>query len=49
MGQTEHLDGGQPADHAGMNSNITHDWDDKGKWLRSMELLADRVVPALSD
>ena len=27
---------------------ITHDWDDKAKWLRCMELLANQVVPALS-
>lgn len=26
---------------------IAQDWDDKGKWLRSMELLANSVVPAL--
>ena len=26
---------------------ITHDWDDKEKWLRSMELLKNEVVPAL--
>ena len=26
---------------------IAHDWDDKGKWLRSMQRLADEVVPAL--
>jgi len=26
---------------------IAHDWDDKEKWLRSMERLAREVVPAL--
>lgn len=26
---------------------IAHDWDDKAKWLRSMELLINEVVPAL--
>lgn len=26
---------------------IAHDWDDKAKWLRSMELLAKEVLPAL--
>ena len=26
---------------------ITQDWDDKAKWVRSMELLAREVVPAL--
>ncbi len=26
---------------------IAHDWDDKQKWLRSMDLLARQVVPAL--
>jgi alkanesulfonate monooxygenase SsuD/methylene tetrahydromethanopterin reductase-like flavin-dependent oxidoreductase (luciferase family) len=26
---------------------IVHDWDDKAKWVRSMELLANEVVPAL--
>ena len=26
---------------------IAHDWDDKLKWLRSMDLLAKQVVPAL--
>jgi len=26
---------------------IAHDWDDKGKWVRSVELLAREVVPAL--
>lgn len=26
---------------------ITHDWDDKAKWVRSMKLLMDKVVPAL--
>ena len=26
---------------------IAHDWDDKPKWLRSMDLLAKQVVPAL--
>ncbi len=26
---------------------IAHDWDDKAKWVRSMELLAKEVVPAL--
>jgi limonene 1,2-monooxygenase len=26
---------------------IAHDWDDRTKWLRSMELLAREVVPAL--
>ena len=25
----------------------THDWDDKDKWVRSMELLAREVLPAL--
>jgi len=25
----------------------THDWDDKAKWVRSMELLANKVLPAL--
>ena len=27
---------------------ITHDWDDKAKWLRCMDLLANEVVPSLS-
>jgi alkanesulfonate monooxygenase SsuD/methylene tetrahydromethanopterin reductase-like flavin-dependent oxidoreductase (luciferase family) len=26
---------------------IAHDWDDKARWLRSMELLINEVVPAL--
>ena len=26
---------------------IAHDWDDKAKWLRSMELLKHEVIPAL--
>jgi alkanesulfonate monooxygenase SsuD/methylene tetrahydromethanopterin reductase-like flavin-dependent oxidoreductase (luciferase family) len=26
---------------------IAHDWDDKAKWVRSMELLINEVVPAL--
>jgi alkanesulfonate monooxygenase SsuD/methylene tetrahydromethanopterin reductase-like flavin-dependent oxidoreductase (luciferase family) len=26
---------------------VTHDWDDKARWLRSMELLAQEVVPHL--
>jgi alkanesulfonate monooxygenase SsuD/methylene tetrahydromethanopterin reductase-like flavin-dependent oxidoreductase (luciferase family) len=26
---------------------ITHDWDDRAKWIRSQELLAKEVVPAL--
>ena len=26
---------------------IAHDWDDKAKWIRSMELLANEVVPML--
>ena len=26
---------------------IAHDWDDKAKWVRSMELLANEVVPAM--
>ena len=26
---------------------IAHDWDDKVKWVRSMELLANQVLPAL--
>jgi hypothetical protein len=26
---------------------IAHDWDDKAKWQRSMELLAKEIVPAL--
>jgi limonene 1,2-monooxygenase len=26
---------------------IAHDWDDKAKWLRSMELLATSVLPEL--
>jgi hypothetical protein len=26
---------------------IAHDWDDKAKWQRSMDLLATRVVPSL--
>lgn len=26
---------------------IAHDWDDKTKWLRSMELLINEVIPAL--
>lgn len=26
---------------------IAHDWDDKAKWLRSIELLINEVVPAL--
>lgn len=26
---------------------IAHDWDDKAKWLRSMELLTKEVIPAL--
>jgi alkanesulfonate monooxygenase SsuD/methylene tetrahydromethanopterin reductase-like flavin-dependent oxidoreductase (luciferase family) len=28
---------------------ICHDWDDKSRWLRSLELLAKEVVPALAD
>lgn len=27
---------------------IAHDWDDKSRWLRSIDLLAREVVPALS-
>jgi alkanesulfonate monooxygenase SsuD/methylene tetrahydromethanopterin reductase-like flavin-dependent oxidoreductase (luciferase family) len=27
---------------------IGHDWDDKARWLRSLELLANEVAPALS-
>ena len=26
---------------------IANDWDDKAKWIRSLELLNDEVVPAL--
>lgn len=26
---------------------ITHDWDDKARWLRCMELLAEEIVPKL--
>ena len=26
---------------------IAHDWDDKAKWMRSMDLLAKEIVPAL--
>ena len=26
---------------------ITHDWDDRAKWIRSMELLAKEVIPAM--
>ena len=26
---------------------IAHDWDDKARWMQSMNLLADEVVPAL--
>lgn len=26
---------------------ISHDWDDKTKWIRSMELLANEIVPML--
>ena len=26
---------------------IAHDWDDKAKWLRSMDLLTHQVVPSL--
>ena len=26
---------------------MAHDWDDRAKWMRSMELLAKEVVPAL--
>jgi alkanesulfonate monooxygenase SsuD/methylene tetrahydromethanopterin reductase-like flavin-dependent oxidoreductase (luciferase family) len=26
---------------------VAHDWDDKGRWLRSLELFAREVVPAL--
>ncbi|MBI1928711.1 LLM class flavin-dependent oxidoreductase, partial [Candidatus Poribacteria bacterium] len=26
---------------------IAHDWDDRAKWIRSMELLINEVVPAL--
>ena len=26
---------------------ISHDWDNKAKWVRSMELLANEVVPML--
>jgi limonene 1,2-monooxygenase len=26
---------------------ISHDWDNKSKWVRSMELLANEVVPML--
>jgi alkanesulfonate monooxygenase SsuD/methylene tetrahydromethanopterin reductase-like flavin-dependent oxidoreductase (luciferase family) len=26
---------------------IAHDWDDKARWVRSMKLLMDKVVPAL--
>jgi alkanesulfonate monooxygenase SsuD/methylene tetrahydromethanopterin reductase-like flavin-dependent oxidoreductase (luciferase family) len=28
---------------------ICHDWDDKRKWLHSMELLAKEVMPKLGD
>jgi alkanesulfonate monooxygenase SsuD/methylene tetrahydromethanopterin reductase-like flavin-dependent oxidoreductase (luciferase family) len=28
---------------------IAHDWDDKARWLRSMELLKKEVLPALKD
>ena len=28
---------------------IGHDWDDKPRWLRSMELLKNEVMPALAD
>ncbi len=28
---------------------VTHDWDDKEKWLRCMDLLADKVMPRLAD
>ena len=28
---------------------IGHDWDDKPRWLRSMELLKNEVVPAIAD
>ena len=28
---------------------IAHDWDDKARWLRSMELLKNEVLPALKD
>lgn len=28
---------------------IAHDWDDKTRWLRSMELLKEEVAPALAD
>ena len=28
---------------------IAYDWDDKARWLRSIDLLAREVVPALSD
>jgi len=28
---------------------ICHDWDDKSRWLRSLDLLAREVIPALSD
>jgi hypothetical protein len=27
---------------------IGHDWDDKPRWLRSMELLKNEVVPAVA-
>jgi alkanesulfonate monooxygenase SsuD/methylene tetrahydromethanopterin reductase-like flavin-dependent oxidoreductase (luciferase family) len=26
---------------------IAHDWDDRARWQRSMELLAKEVIPAL--
>ena len=26
---------------------ITHDWDDRAKWIRSMELLVKEVIPAM--
>jgi alkanesulfonate monooxygenase SsuD/methylene tetrahydromethanopterin reductase-like flavin-dependent oxidoreductase (luciferase family) len=26
---------------------IAHDWDDKARWVRSMEMLAKEIVPAL--
>jgi hypothetical protein len=26
---------------------IAHDWDDKARWVRSMKLLMDNVVPAM--
>ena len=28
---------------------IAHDWDDKEKWVRSMERLAHEVLPALPE